>query len=54
MKNLASTFFSRDPNRYTDQSWNLFKKQLILSVPGKKVQKLGKASSSPNGLFRMY
>lgn len=37
-----------------DQSWNLFKKQLFLSVPGKKVHKLHKASSSPNGLFRVY
>lgn len=37
-----------------DQSWNLFKKQLLLSVPGKKVQKLQKVSSSPSGLFRVH
>lgn len=37
-----------------DQSWNLFKKQLLLSVSGKKVQKLHKAFSSTNGLFRVY
>lgn len=55
MKNLVLKIFSlRDLSRYTDQSWNLSKNKLFLSVTGKKIQKLCKASASLNGLFSVY